>query len=40
MSMGWTRGTVDAEAASGTVEAYGGGGECGVPDPDPAVLDG
>ena len=39
MSMGWTRGTVDAEAASGTVDAYGGGGECGVPD-DPAELDG
>ena len=30
---------MDAEAASGTVEAYGGGGECGVPDPDPAALD-
>lgn len=33
---GWTRGTVDAEAAiaSGTVDAYGGGG---VPDPDPEL---
>jgi hypothetical protein len=28
--MGWTRGTVDAEG-SGMVEAYGGGGVCGVP---------
>lgn len=36
---GWTRGTVDAEATSGTVEAYGGGGECGVPVPDDPELD-
>jgi hypothetical protein len=28
--VGWTRGTVDADA-SGMVEAYGGGGVCGVP---------